>query len=122
MKERSDQLYITDMVESITRIEGYIEGMSYKEFVGNNMAKDAVLRNLEVIGEAAKNLSIPTKDKYPDIPWRRIIGLRNIVIHGYFGVDFDNIWKIIKDNIPEVKLLLEEILKDLEPKESLWVP
>jgi len=117
MKNRSDLLYVTDMLESITRVEGYIEGMEFNEFKENNMAKDAVLRNLEVLGEAAKNLSTAIKEKYPDIPWKRIIGLRNIVIHGYFGVDFDNIWKIITDNVPEVKPSLEEVLKDLRSPE-----
>jgi len=92
MKKRPYKLYISDMLDAIDRIEDYISGLDYDDFIQNNMVRDAVLRNLEVIGEAAKNIPDELKEEYSDIPWRRIVGLRNIVIHEYFGVDLENIW------------------------------
>jgi uncharacterized protein with HEPN domain len=103
VSERSNRLYVNDILESIKRIEDYTANLSYDDFIKNDLVKDAVLRNLEVIGEAAKSIPDEVREEYTDVPWKRIIGLRNIVIHEYFGVDFENIWKIIKENIPEVK-------------------
>jgi len=103
MKKRDPKLYLDDMLTAINRIGAYIEDLTYKKFIQNDMVIDAVLRNLEVFGEAAKGIPDNIKENYPDIPWRRITGLRNIVIHEYFGVDLENIWKIITENIPEVK-------------------
>jgi uncharacterized protein with HEPN domain len=111
---RSYGLYVNDILESINRIENYTADLDYDDFIKNDLVKDAVLRNLEVIGEAAKNIPDEVREVFTDIPWRRIIGLRNIVIHEYFGVDFENIWKIIKENIPEVKPYIEQISKKLK--------
>jgi uncharacterized protein with HEPN domain len=113
VSERSYRLYVNDILESIKKIESYIADLSYDDFIKNDLIRDAVLRNLEVIGEAAKSIPDEVREEYSDIPWRRIIGLRNIVIHEYFGVDFENIWKIIKENIPEVKPYIEQISKKL---------
>ncbi len=88
--------------------------MTYEDFTKDNLVKDAVLRNLEVIGEAAKNIPDEIREEYSNVPWKRIIGLKNIVIHEYFGVDFENIWKIITENIPETKPYIEQILKKLK--------
>lgn len=99
---------------SIKRIENYTADLSYEDFIKNDLVRDAVLRNLEVIGEAAKSIPDEVREEYSAVPWKRIIGLRNIVIHEYFGVDFENIWKIIKENIPEVKPYIEQILKKLK--------
>ena len=114
MKKRTYKLYVNDILESIKKIENYIANLSYEDFVQDDLVRDAVLRNLEVIGEATKNIPDNIREKYPLIPWRRIIGLRNIVIHEYFGVDFENIWRIITKNIPEVKPSIEKILEIIE--------
>jgi uncharacterized protein with HEPN domain len=103
VSERSYRLYVNDILESIKRIEDYTTDLSYDDFIKNDLVRDAVLRNLEVIGEAAKSIPDGVRKEYSDVPWKRIIGLRNIVIHEYFGVDFENIWKIITENIPETK-------------------
>ena len=87
MKRRTYQLFVEDIVEAMDKIERYIKGLTYETFVENEMVVDAVLRNLEIIGEASGNIPEDTREKYSDIPWRRIIGLRNIAIHKYFGVD-----------------------------------
>jgi len=112
MKERTYTLYLNDILDAMTKIESYIKGLYYEEFIHNDMVKDAVLRNLEIIGEAAKNIPEDVREIYSDIPWKRIVGLRNIVIHEYFGVDLENIWKIITENIPEVKPTIVEILDE----------
>ena len=110
MKKRTYKPYMSDILDAITKIESYIKGLDFDAFIQNEMIIDAVLRNLEVIGEAAKNIPEDIRERYSKIPWKRIVGLRNIVIHGYFGVDLENIWKIITENIPEVKPTIIEIL------------
>jgi uncharacterized protein with HEPN domain len=114
VSERSYRLYVNDILESIKRIEDYTTDLSYDDFIKNDLVRDAVLRNLEVIGEAAKSIPDEVRKEYSDVPWKRIIGLRNIVIHEYFGVDFENIWKIITENIPETKPYIEQILEKLK--------
>ncbi|ABU58543.1 protein of unknown function DUF86 [Roseiflexus castenholzii DSM 13941] len=78
------------------------------------MALDAVTRNLEIIGEAARQIPEPLRERYPLIPWRRVVGLRNIVIHQYFAVDPNIIWTIATQQLPELKPLLQTMLRDLE--------
>ena len=86
MKNRN-KLYLTDIIESINKIETYTKGIDYDSFCFNEMMVDAVIRNLEIIGEASKNVSDEIKLKYPEVPWKQMTGVRNILIHEYFGVD-----------------------------------
>lgn len=118
MKQRSPALYMEDIVDAMTKIERYIEEVDFAGFTQNEMIVDAVIRNLEIIGEAARNIDEDIRDNYPEIPWRRIIGLRNIVIHGYFGVDLENIWKIITENIPETQPAIRRVLDDIRQEEG----
>jgi uncharacterized protein with HEPN domain len=85
--------------------------LSYDDFIEGAMVIDAVIRNLEVIGEASINIPEDIRKKYPLVPWKRMIGLRNIVIHGYFGIDLGIIWEIITRNLPETKPLIVKMLK-----------
>ena len=114
MKKRAPNLYVHDMLDVINKIEKYIDNLTYEDFTQQGMLIDAILRNLEVFGEAAKGIPDNIKEEYPDIPWKRIIGLRNIVIHGYFGVDLENIWEIISKNIPEVKPAVVKLSQEIE--------
>ncbi len=106
---RNEKLYITDILNSIYKIEKYIKNTTFHEFCENDQIIDSVVRNLEIIGEAAKHISESTKNENKDIPWRQIIGLRNMAIHEYFGLDNEIIWKIITEELILVKLKLEEI-------------
>ena len=110
MKRKNHTLFVEDIQESMDKIERYIKGLTYEAFVKNDMAVDAVIRNLEVIGEASKNIPEDVKKKYPNIPWKRMIGLRNIAVHEYFGIDLSIIWEIITRNLPETKPKIKAML------------
>lgn len=117
MRRKNHKLFIEDILGAVDKIERYIEDLSYEKFLKNDMVVDAVVRNLEVIGEAAKNIPEDTKKQYPDIPWKRIIGLRNIAVHEYFGIDLSIVWEIITSNLPETKPKILTMLKNLNQKE-----
>jgi len=111
-KNRSYILYLEDMLEAIHRIQDYTKGLSFQEFTSSKLRTDAVIRNLEIIGEASKNVPDKLKKRYPGIPWRSMYGLRNYIVHEYFGIDFDNIWKIIVDELPENARDLKKIIEN----------
>jgi len=110
--ERNYQIYLEDILLSMKRIIEYIGDRDFEEFKENNMVVDAVVRNFEIIGEATNNLPDEVKDRHPDMPWRKMYGLRNVVSHEYFGIDYEMIWEIAKknlpDNIKEIKRILDE--------------
>jgi len=111
MKNRN-MLYLTDIIESINKIEAYIKGIDYDSFCCNEMMFDAVIRNLEIIGEASKNVSDEIKSKYPEIPWKQMTGVRNILIHEYFGVDESIIWEIVTRDLQETKPLILKVIQE----------
>lgn len=103
-----------DILESIEKIEKYVKGLTEREFEENVEKQDAVIRRIEIIGEAVKNISNETKGKYPAIQWRAIAGMRDIVIHQYFGVTFGLVWRVATFEIPNLKEQIIEIIRDLE--------
>jgi len=109
MSERSSHLYLDDIKIAIKKIEKYTAEFSEEEFINDEKTVDAVIRNLGIIGEAASNLPVPIKDENLKIPWREIIGMRNKVIHEYFGVDWDVLWETVKYDIPELKKQIKNI-------------
>lgn len=108
------KVYLEDILESARRIENYVRGLSFEDFSVNMMAIDAVIRNLEIIGEAVKHLPEDIKKSHPEIEWKRIAGLRDILIHEYFGVDLRIIWDIVTEKVPELKLSVEKIAAEIE--------
>lgn len=106
-----NRVYFDDILESIRRIEEYTKGMSYDQFRENQLVTDAVIRNLEVIGEAVKNISSETKKKYPDIEWKKIAGIRDILIHEYFGINLEIIWDVVVNKVPELKESISDIVR-----------
>ncbi len=102
-----------DILEAIGKIERYTENMNFEDFSNNELIQDGVIRNLEIIGEAVKNLPDDIKKDYPEVEWRKIAGLRDILIHAYFGVDLEIIWDIVKNKVPELKEMVRKILSNL---------
>lgn len=113
MSKRDFKLLIEDILEAINKISSYIADKSFDEFINDNKTIDAVVRNLEIIGEAANHIPSRVKERAKHIKWHRIIGLRNRVIHEYFGVDLNIIWKIISEDLQN----LENQLKRLKEKD-----
>jgi len=99
------------MLESMQAIESYIADMSEDDFQWDRKTIDAVVRNLEIIGEASKAIPAEVKDRHPEIDWTGILGLRNRIAHEYFGLDLSIIWEIIKQELPKLKDQLEQISK-----------
>ena len=111
---RNITLYIKDILQNMLEAEEFIEGMSYEQFISDKRTLNAVLRSLEVIGEAAKNIPDEIRVKYPDIPWKEMAGMRDKVIHLYFGVDKEVIWFVVKDRVPAIRPLIERTLKEIQ--------
>ena len=100
-------MFLEDIVEACKAIQQYIEGMSYEGFVADRKTVDAVVRNLEVIGEAVKNVPESMRLSYPQVEWRKMAGLRDILIHEYFGVDTEIVWDIVKNKVPLMRRAAE---------------
>lgn len=109
MSIRSDSDLLKDIISSIDKIESYCLDMSYSDFLNDNKTQDAVIRNIEIIGEAAGNISDEFRIKNDNIPWNKIKGTRNRLIHDYSGVNLDILWNIIKDDLPNLYLLIKKI-------------
>lgn len=112
--KRGVELYIKDILEYMERAEGHIKGLNFEEFLRDDKTCDAVIRCIEVIGEAAKNIPDEIRDKYPSIPWRDMAGMRDKIIHGYFIVDFENVWLVVREEIPKLKPMMLRVSDDLE--------
>jgi uncharacterized protein with HEPN domain len=114
MSKRSLELLVEYIWESIEKIERYIEGMTQDNFQSDEKTTDAVVRNFEIIGEAAGRLPEDFTSRYSEIEWVKIIGLRNRIVHEYFGVDLQIIWQILKKDIPAFKASLKNIRSRLD--------
>jgi uncharacterized protein with HEPN domain len=112
MPEKISTFYFEDILESIAKIRRYVGKSSFDEFLENGMLIDAVTRNLEIIGEAAAHVPPETRLKYPEIEWKKIVGLRNILIHNYSGVDIEIIWDIIKNRLDLLEAKTRQALNE----------
>ena len=110
-KKRRDKDFLGDITEAMNLISLYTKGLTYRKFLEDRKAQDAVVRNLEVIGEASKNIAAAFKAKDPDVPWKKVAGLRDKLIHFYFGIDYKIVWSIVKKELPKLRKQVKEILK-----------
>ncbi len=109
--KREYLLFLKDILDSIRKIEKYTKGLSFKELKKNEMVLDAVIRNFEIIGEATKNIPKDIKKKYPNVEWKEAAGFRDVLIHDYFGIDIEAVRDTIKNNLPEFKKHIKQIIK-----------
>lgn len=110
---RDVHIYLEDILESIAKIEEYVGKKTEHDFMQNTQLQDALLRRLEVIGEAAKNIPAEIREKHPGIPWKQIAGLRDVLIHSYFGVNLKRAWAVIHQDLPTLKNSLLDMKKDM---------
>ena len=111
---RNHSLYLKDILSAIDSIEKFVEGMEFEDFKQDDKTSSAVVRKFEIIGEAAKKVPTSLKKKYPEIPWKEMAGMRDKLIHFYFGIDYKLIWQTIKHRIPQIKPVILKIIPALK--------
>lgn len=114
MTPRSVRLFLEDMLEAMAKVQRYSAGMDQAGFNADELVRDAIIRNIEIIGEVARQLPQEFRDKHKEIPWHRMIGLRNIVTHAYFGIDTTIIWEIVSRNIPDIEPMIEALVSEID--------
>ncbi len=116
MFKREWKLFVEDILESIKLIETYVTNMDFKNFKNDKKTIDASVRNFEIIGEASKSVPDNVKNKYQDVDWKGMAGLRNRIAHEYFGISLTIVWHIIEQELPILKEQMKQILKDKNAK------
>ena len=111
MKARDDTVYLRHILDSIERIERYIEGLTEHDFLVDELRQDAVIRQLSIMGEAVKQLSDEIRDDYPSVPWQDIAGMRDKLIHDYLGVDLEAVWGTVTRDLKPLKNVVQNILE-----------
>jgi uncharacterized protein with HEPN domain len=115
---KNDAVYLHHILDAINRIQGYTAGVSYDQFLQDSLLQDGVVRQLEIIGEAAKNVSSTFRDAHPELPWRQMTGTRNKLIHGYFEVNLFIVWDTVQSDLPPLKQQVERIIEEMDEKHS----
>jgi uncharacterized protein with HEPN domain len=111
---RDELLYLRHVLDAINIIEEYLQGVDEEHFKATRLLQDGTIRQIEIIGEAVKNVSKDIRKSYPEIPWQDIAGMRDKLIHGYFGVDIEEVWETAKQDLPVLKDQVKGILKDFD--------
>ena len=114
MSDRNQKLYLADIVESIAAIESFVAGMDLKTFAGDRKTFSATVRELEIIGEAVRNISDDLKARYPDILWQEIRAFRNMITHEYFGIDVKIVWDVVQHELGTLKQQVKKILDEID--------
>ena len=112
MSSRGEREYLVDMREAIQRIQEYTSGLAYDDFLADAKTQDAVIRNIEILGEAAKRLPASLTSVSPDIEWKNIAGMRDKLVHDYFGVNLDILWDVLKAKLPPLLARVEGLISE----------
>ncbi len=110
---RNERIYLADILAAIESIGSFVEGMSLDEFLADDKTASAVVRKLEVIGEAAKQVPAAIRQQYPEVPWKEMAGMRDVLIHFYFGVNLRLVWKTVQEDLPTTQKHIARILEEL---------
>jgi uncharacterized protein with HEPN domain len=111
MKMKDDTVYLRHILDAVAQIEQYLRGVSVDIYADNRMLQDAIVRQLEIIGEASGNLSKAFCNEHPEVPWGQIVAMRNRIAHDYMNVDMDIVWDVVQQDLPLLKGQAERILK-----------
>ena len=111
IREESDTDYLQDMLGEIDNLRNFVANISFHEFMSDLMRRNAAIRSFEVIGEASKKIPEEMKNTHPGVPWKQMTGMRDKLIHGYFGVDYESVWTAVIERVPQIKPHIEEMLK-----------
>ena len=117
-KIRRDLDFLRDIQEAIDRALAYTNGLDWDEYLQDHKTQDAVARNLEVLGEAAKNLSEDLRNRYPSVPWRVVAGTRDRLIHHYFGINQEIVWQIVRQDLPELQRQIMQVIREVSTGEG----
>jgi uncharacterized protein with HEPN domain len=109
---RDYKLYLEDMLDAIKKIEEYVQGFTFQEFCESDLQVDAVLYNLEIVGEAVKHIPESVTAKHPSVEWRKIAGLRDIIAHEYFGISLEIIWDVLENKLPDLRVQIATLLEE----------
>ncbi|ATZ61667.2 MAG: DUF86 domain-containing protein [Methanosarcinales archaeon Met12] len=116
--KRDYNLYLKDILSAIDKIDEFIGDMNFDEFVADDKTNSAVARKLEIIGEAGKSVPQHLRERYKEIPWSDVARIRDKIIHFYFGIDYEIVWKVAKERLPEIKPSIEKMLNELESRKK----
>lgn len=111
---RDYKLFVKDILDAINNIEDFVGNMNYGEFMEDDKTSTAVVKKIEIIGEAIKNIPGDVRVKYKAIPWKDIVGMRNKITHNYFKIDYEIVWNVVKEKLPALKIQIEQVLKEMD--------